>query len=752
MVDTDFKYKTKFVIKANIVDPSKEILDQAKASLNDLKSIFPQDIDPQTDPDLLYIIGNLAVAGVLNLNDDGLSIEESLSVFKKFEKKQVNLEHDRDKIVGFIVKSGLSEFGTDKPISEIEAKSQNKPFNITVVIALWKVASNAKDLCKFLLDNSNVNGNKDLSLSFEVGFDAYQIIELMGDKSNFADAVKIIYPVSPEFSSYDACLKANDGSGKKNGNRVGRALCGRVLPLGAGIVTLPAAKVKGLLPVITKTSDDITKTSDDINDQSKSNPFSPPSNKPFDVPAKMKILKLSAKKIEDFNVKYPFVNPNDNKYLTVTLKSGKKIKLANYDKGYLELPKDEDFEEEEIISIDPNKVADQTMVDDSKVVHPRLDQQYPNTHEDTQKKEKEFQKQREELRQKAYKDASGQLLDLITRMEKTAERYFEQNPIKNGVLKVTKHNNIMNIDKLKEIKATVEKSEDPVVLKEAVANTALFAEELAKKSELMEAAFADHKKLMEDALKQKDESEKMHEAVKKELEALKTKLQDMENTHKASEAERKFNARMSKLDAEYDMDESCRALISKDLKDMSDEDYANYEMKLGALMKEKSKTYKNELAEKLLRASKGLKANIETHKDHGLHKDVTKVGDPKDKKPEAKDSDDKEGKNDEEDYEAFKKKVGENYPELKDESMLKALFKASKKMEDEEDEEDEAEANLIQALASANENPVDPLFNVTDAAKIPSLKELLKQSFGSDIKIAGQTVSELDAVRAKRLE
>ena len=135
MHELDFPYTTRFEIKGHVLNPSKEILKEAKASLKDLKGIFPEEIDPETDPDILYVIGNLAVAGVLNLNDDGLSIEECISVYKKFEKKQANLEHDRTQIVGYIIKSGLSEFGTDKLLSEAEAKTSNKPFNITVIIA-----------------------------------------------------------------------------------------------------------------------------------------------------------------------------------------------------------------------------------------------------------------------------------------------------------------------------------------------------------------------------------------------------------------------------------------------------------------------------------------------------------------------------------------------------------------------------------------------------------------------------------------
>lgn len=677
MSEFDLKYKTKFQIKAKVLNPSEDLIHETKASLKNLDSLFPKDIDPETDPDILYIAGNLAIGGVLNLNDDGLSIEETISVYKKFEKKQTNLEHDRNRIVGFIVKAGLSELGTDKLITEEEAKSKNAPFNIAVVIAIWKVAPEAKDLCKFLVDNANEDGNQELSLSFEVGFDQYQIIELSGDSSDFIDAKKIIYPGAPEYNSYDLSLKINGGSGKKNGNRIGRALCGRVLPLGAGIVTMPAAKVKGLLPI------------EESPKEIKANPFSPPTNQPFDVPA-MKIIKLSKQKKKEFHAKYPDIEVHNNKHVEVVLKDGKKVKLANYDRGYLEMPADSEFEEADIISLHPSETADITQVDNSPIIHPRINEEYPNVNTQTQELEKLHKKQREELRNKEYKDASGSFIELINKLQKTAERYFSQNNLKNGVLKSTTHNN-MNIEQLNEIKAKVASTEDMSYLKEAIANVTLFAEEIAKKSEELEAAAAKHKKDAEDSAKHKMEAEKMHESVKHEMEALKNKLKEMEDCHMAAEKERKFNARMTKLEADYDMDVESRKHVASDIGNMSDEDYANYEMKLSALMKEKSKTYKNDLAKKL---ASSLQAD-------------------------KKDQDEMEAK---------------------------------KKEAEEKKKSEEAEAAIKLALASATAHPTDPAMDIIGNMEFKSLKDILKASISKDVLVGGETVGDLETKRKKKLE
>ncbi len=120
------------------------------------------------------IVGNLAVPGLVNLNDDYLTPEDAVATYKKFEKKLCNIEHNRSNIVGFIVKSYLTNFD-NKPISDQEALESKQPFYITTIAAIWKCAN--RELCDFIVEASNPanpNYNK-LSLSFEVGFYSYDI-------------------------------------------------------------------------------------------------------------------------------------------------------------------------------------------------------------------------------------------------------------------------------------------------------------------------------------------------------------------------------------------------------------------------------------------------------------------------------------------------------------------------------------------------------------------------------------------------
>jgi hypothetical protein len=244
------RYKVRFTAAARAYTPTEDERQEVRASLDRLKGLLPLDIDPAQHPTLLYIVGNLAVAGVANLNDDAVSITDGLRIYKGFEWQQINLEHNRGEVRGFVVKAGLSELGTDRIITEDEAREANKPFNIAIVVALWKVTD--KDLVRYILQ-SNAPGSPtkdDLSFSFEVGFDDYSVIVLPRGTSNLDLVTQTIASSSADFPKWDKVLRVNKGSGStKGGDRVARVLVGDILPLGGGIVTVPAAAVKGLVPI-----------------------------------------------------------------------------------------------------------------------------------------------------------------------------------------------------------------------------------------------------------------------------------------------------------------------------------------------------------------------------------------------------------------------------------------------------------------------------------------------------------------------
>lgn len=232
-------------------EPSDEEVAEVKASITNLKSLLPPDINPEDEPALLFVAGDLAVAGMVNLNDDGLDIVTARRVYPKFEKQQINIEHSRKTIVGYIIKAGLSEIGTDRILTEEEAALLNGPFNIAVVIAIWRAVS--KDLCEDLIKASNPSHSEyqSVSLSFEMAFGKkdFYICVLPADTKEIAKAVRIITPIDPDFEAYAKALRSYGGSGlapDNSGNRVYRLMPPEVVPLGGGIVEVPAAAVKGL--------------------------------------------------------------------------------------------------------------------------------------------------------------------------------------------------------------------------------------------------------------------------------------------------------------------------------------------------------------------------------------------------------------------------------------------------------------------------------------------------------------------------
>ena len=249
----DTKFKTIFATQIRAIEPTEETRNEAKASLGRLKDLLPPGLDPQDEPALLFVAGNLAVAGMINLNDDGVDLETGLAIYKGFEKQPIDLEHNRKSVVGYIIHAGLTEFGSDRVITEDEARESGKPFNIAIIIALWKVVD--KDLCSYILQASNPMHPdfKALSLSFEVGFENYRIVVLPKGDYRITDAHKTVSPEDADFAKYDALLRANKGDGfapESKDSRVYRVLTEGVIPLGGGIVTMPAAAVKGLIALL----------------------------------------------------------------------------------------------------------------------------------------------------------------------------------------------------------------------------------------------------------------------------------------------------------------------------------------------------------------------------------------------------------------------------------------------------------------------------------------------------------------------
>ena len=232
------------------------------ASMVDLEKFVPE-IDTEKEVDLLPVAFNAFVANRANKNGDVIDTETAVRIKDSFINKPINIEHNRDKILGTILTTGYSEFGTDKPLTEEEVKGSNVPFNVTLGGIVWRIVN--PELANYIEDSADPTSDNymKVSASWELGFADYQILAVEGEEKNTENA-EIIKDESA-MANVKEYLKAFGGKGKLNdGRSVYRQVINEVLPLGIGLTENPAADVEGLASKITFVKkDELTPTQED---------------------------------------------------------------------------------------------------------------------------------------------------------------------------------------------------------------------------------------------------------------------------------------------------------------------------------------------------------------------------------------------------------------------------------------------------------------------------------------------------------
>lgn len=252
----NFKYKSIFASKIKSLPLDKDP-SLALASFEELKAFLP-DIT-EDDIDLLPISCSTTVANMVNLNDDGLDTETALKIYRKFEKRLIDENHKRKNILGVILKAGLSDYNTEKLLTEKDVIGTKEPFNITVGGVLWRVIN--PDLMTRIEENSNPESRffNSLFSSWEIGVQDFTIIGIEGDSRYTKDA-KFVITDAEEIEKVKENLTAFGGSGSYNGCKIYRMIGENSIPLGLGIVTSPAADVAPLLsadmPVVISVTND----------------------------------------------------------------------------------------------------------------------------------------------------------------------------------------------------------------------------------------------------------------------------------------------------------------------------------------------------------------------------------------------------------------------------------------------------------------------------------------------------------------
>lgn len=243
----NFKYTATFssVIKPLVSEEKDKYL--ALASLMEVGNFIPN-IDTEKNVDLLPVAFNAAVVNRVNKNGDVIDTQTAIASYKDFINKPINLEHNREKIVGVILTAGFSEFGSDTPLTEDQTKDLKGPFNITLGGVIWKIANpNLASMIEDSSDSTSSNYQK-ISASWELGFNDYNLVVIEGESKNIEDGSEI--SDAGLIETLKANLRSFGGSGKiQNNKSVYRKVMGNVVPLGIGLTETPAADVKGVATI-----------------------------------------------------------------------------------------------------------------------------------------------------------------------------------------------------------------------------------------------------------------------------------------------------------------------------------------------------------------------------------------------------------------------------------------------------------------------------------------------------------------------
>ena len=216
----------------------------AMASLVEVGDFIPE-VNTSKNVDLLPVAFNACVINRVNKNGDVVDTDTAMAMYKDFINKPMNIEHNRDKVVGVILTAGFSEFGTDNKLTEEQAKELKGPFNITLGGVVWKVVNSKLSQ---IIENASDPTSDDylkISASWELGFSEYNIIVSSEEEKNIENA-EIISDIE-KIQELKSSLKVFGGSGVlENGSGVYRQVINDVVPLGIGLTENPAADVVGV--------------------------------------------------------------------------------------------------------------------------------------------------------------------------------------------------------------------------------------------------------------------------------------------------------------------------------------------------------------------------------------------------------------------------------------------------------------------------------------------------------------------------
>jgi len=241
----DFKYKTIFSSAIKPLVPEDKDKYLALASLADIGDFIPE-VDTNENVDLLPIAFNACVVNRVNKNGDVIDTKTAAKIYENFINKPINIEHNRDKVVGVILTAGFSEFGTDNVITAEQVENTTSPFNITLGGVFWKVVIN--DLADLIEEASDPTSDNYMSVSasWELGFTDFNIILLEDGEKNIENGEIIAEEEAIEKMKHHLKGFGGEESVENSNKKAYRQVIGEVVPLGIGLTENPAADVEGV--------------------------------------------------------------------------------------------------------------------------------------------------------------------------------------------------------------------------------------------------------------------------------------------------------------------------------------------------------------------------------------------------------------------------------------------------------------------------------------------------------------------------
>jgi hypothetical protein len=236
-----FKYRAKFDLSIAACDIQEGII-ISKSNIQNLKSLIPSEVDLEKNIDLMGVAFNAAVVNEFNKNGDGISTATALECINQFIHKPTNIEHNKDKIVGHIIKAGFSDYANSQILESVSPDTKD-PFNIALGAVVYKTVD--KEFSELLSKSTDPKSNiyNTISASWEIGFNQYAIA--VGSK-NLKDS--IVVSDIDKIEKMKGMLRGFGGKGfMEDGTPIYRLIVGNVYPLGIGFTMKPAANVKGVI-------------------------------------------------------------------------------------------------------------------------------------------------------------------------------------------------------------------------------------------------------------------------------------------------------------------------------------------------------------------------------------------------------------------------------------------------------------------------------------------------------------------------